>query len=96
MSEPVVVVHWTQCYPCQFGEHRDPPTWHTWADPDDIDHAARTGQPDPSLSPCGCPCTGLAPPVAERREVVDALRQLAARVHRDMPSAPAPAPEDGP
>lgn len=87
--EPVVVVHWTRCYPCQFGEHRNPAEWHTWAGADDIEHAARTGQPDPSTQPCGCPCSGAAPSVAERREVVDALRQVAVRIYRDMPGSPA-------
>lgn len=46
----------TQCWPCQFGQHEDPPRWHTWADHEDIEHAAQTGQPDPSTSRCGCRC----------------------------------------
>lgn len=51
-----VVVCRTRCTPCQFGEHHTPHHWHTWAEREDIDHAAATGQPDPSTSRCGCHC----------------------------------------
>lgn len=50
------IVCTTKCWPCQFGSHFDPPKWHTWADEDDVDHAAATGQPDPSKGRCGCRC----------------------------------------
>lgn len=46
----------TKCWECLLGSHHDPPEWHTWADDEDIEHAAATGQPDPSKSRCGCPC----------------------------------------
>lgn len=46
----------SKCWPCNSGEHFEPPQWHTWADEDDIEHAALTGQEDPSHSRCGCWC----------------------------------------
>jgi len=48
------IICWTKCWPCMFGSHD--PTWHTWADVDDVFHAAATGQRDPSVSKCGCYC----------------------------------------
>lgn len=50
------IVCYSQCYSCMAGCCYDPPRWHTWADQDDIEHAAQTGQPDPSDSRCGCRC----------------------------------------
>lgn len=53
--EPLgIVVCYTKCWACQFGEHDA--EWHTWADPDDVAHAAATGQADPSSVRCGCYC----------------------------------------
>jgi len=34
---------------------------HAWADPDDIQHAAKTAQPDPSSESCGCFCVREEP-----------------------------------
>jgi hypothetical protein len=51
-----MIICYSKCWPCQFGQHFDPPQWHTWADGDDILHARNTGQPDPSKSRCGCFC----------------------------------------
>lgn len=34
----------------------DPPRWHTWAGPEDIDWAQTHGEPDPTTSRCGCAC----------------------------------------
>ena len=52
-----VIVCGVRCYRCMYGgEHHDPPKWHTWADAEDVEHAAATGQPDPRDSRCGCPC----------------------------------------
>lgn len=48
-----------KCWPCQFGQCPGGP--HGWADADDIEHAAKTGQPDPSEASCGCPCVNDAP-----------------------------------
>ena len=61
MSEPSgVIVCYAKCWPCSFGSHYDPPQWHTWADDEDIENAANTGQPDPSASRCGCSCARTA------------------------------------
>jgi hypothetical protein len=49
-----IMVCYTKCWSCQFGEHAS--EWHTWADADDIQHAASTGQADPSSGRCGCYC----------------------------------------
>ena len=54
-----VIVCYTKCWPCQFGEHTA--EWHTRADEEDIDHAAKTGRPDPSTSRCGCYCQRKEP-----------------------------------
>lgn len=51
-----VIVCLTKCHECLNGYHYDEPTWHRWADTDDIAHALATGQPDPSNSRCGCHC----------------------------------------
>ena len=50
------VVCYARCWECQFGQHYEPPEWHTWADIEDVEHASATGQPDPSTFRCGCPC----------------------------------------
>lgn len=42
------------CWACNFDQHDGGP--HTWADADDIEHAAATGQADPSTQLCGCWC----------------------------------------
>jgi hypothetical protein len=52
---PAGVVHHAHCDSCQVGQH--PGGWHSWAGPDDVEHAAKTGQPDPSDKRCGCHCT---------------------------------------
>ena len=49
-------VHYARCEPCMFGAH--PGGEHGWAGPEDIEHAAKTGQPDPSNERCGCDCYG--------------------------------------
>lgn len=47
-----------RCRPCQFPDGcYDTPTLHPWADQDDIDHAASTGQSAPS-GWCGCAFCG--------------------------------------
>jgi len=50
-----LIVCYARCWQCALTDNC-PGGWHTWADPDDIEHAAATGQPDPSGSKCGCPC----------------------------------------
>ena len=47
---------YTRCEPCQWGQHYDEPTWHSWAGPEDVAHARATCQKDPSSSRCGCSC----------------------------------------
>lgn len=49
-------VHYARCESCQVGYHYPAPTWHSWAGPEDIEHAKATGQADPSKGRCGCPC----------------------------------------
>lgn len=51
-----VIVCYSKCWACMFGEHYEPAQWHSWADVDDIEHARDTGQDDPSTQRCGCPC----------------------------------------
>jgi hypothetical protein len=50
------IVCYANCYSCMFDCHFNPPEWHTWADPEDIEHAAKTGQPSPAESRCACSC----------------------------------------
>jgi len=50
-----VIICYARCWQCSLTD-TCPGGWHTWADADDIFHAALTGQPDPSVSKCGCPC----------------------------------------
>ena len=66
MSDPGrIQICYSRCWACQFGEHYDPPQWHTWADDEDVQHAAATGQPDPRSSRCGCPCANSPSPQAD-------------------------------
>jgi hypothetical protein len=67
------MICWTKCEPCMFGSHYDRPQWHSWAGPEDIDHAAATGQPDPSTSACGCACSGAAPTAEDSAKVEAAI-----------------------
>lgn len=59
INEGQAVVCYARCYSCMFDCHEDPPRWHTWAGSDDVEHAAKTGQPDPSESRCGCSCADV-------------------------------------
>lgn len=61
VNDGTVVVCLTKCWSCMFGEHHEPPKWHTWADDEDIEHARQTGQPDPRSSRCGCSCAVVPP-----------------------------------
>lgn len=45
----------TKCEPCMFGQHYSPFGEHPWAGPEDVAHAAATGQPEPTGT-CGCYC----------------------------------------
>jgi hypothetical protein len=50
------IVHYQRCWPCMTDGCFEQPTWHQWADADDIGYAQETGQPDPSGQRCGCHC----------------------------------------
>lgn len=52
------IITYTRCWGCQFGDHFKPPTWHGWADSDDIEHAESTGQDVDALKGqrCACEC----------------------------------------
>lgn len=49
------IVCYTKCWACMYGSHFDPPRPHPWADADDREHAANTGQPEPTGN-CACQC----------------------------------------
>lgn len=53
------IVCYSKCWPCMLGQC--PGGVHPWADTEDIEHAANTGQEDPSAGVCGCPCVDEAP-----------------------------------
>ena len=57
------VVTYTKCWACITMCCPGGP--HPWADREDIDHAAKTGQPDPSDQSCGCPCAAEEPYVED-------------------------------
>lgn len=60
MNEPGVIVCYARCWACQFDQHYAPPQPHPWADDEDREHAAATGQPEPTGN-CACPCAKPAP-----------------------------------
>lgn len=66
MTGAAVIVCYSRCWACQFGDHYDPPTPHPWWDEDDVAHAAETGQ-EPPTGNCGCSCGRQQPGTEERR-----------------------------
>lgn len=58
-SAGVAGIHYARCEPCMYGAH--PGGMHDWAGPEDIEHAAKTGQPDPSGKRCACDCVEQEP-----------------------------------
>ena len=50
-----VIVCYSRCWNCMFDQHYDPPTPHPWADDEDREHAAATGQTEPTGN-CACHC----------------------------------------
>lgn len=56
-NDPGVIICLTQCWPCMTDSCYETPRLHPWADQDDIDHAAATGQPAPT-GWCGCGSCG--------------------------------------
>lgn len=61
-QQPAAIICYAQCESCQCGYCYDPPQTHGWAGPEDIEHAAATGLPEPA-GICACPC---AHPAAEQ------------------------------
>lgn len=61
LPEPIHVleIRYARCGACEYlGEHPNRP--HSWADAEDIAHAAATGQPEPTET-CACPCAKEQP-----------------------------------
>lgn len=58
------IITYARCWSCMFGEHYETPTWHGWADEDDVDHAERTGQDVEALrgQRCACECARAEKP----------------------------------
>jgi hypothetical protein len=57
------IVCLTKCWPCQFDDHFDEPTPHTWMDDDDAEHAGIAyplSVENAARHNCGCPCARLA------------------------------------
>ena len=50
-----VIICYSRCWACQFGQCFDPPQAHPWWDRDDVEHAEATGQPAPE-GDCACSC----------------------------------------
>ena len=50
MSERGIICY-ARCWGCSYGQHFDPPQWHTWADTEDIE-----ANPEAGKSRCGCEC----------------------------------------
>lgn len=63
-----IIVCYTKCWACNFNQH--PGGVHDWADQDDIEHAAQTGQVSPVGQVCGCYCAA-GPELAEVRAEPD-------------------------
>jgi hypothetical protein len=53
MTGPCVHAGAARCWPCMLSSCHETPTLHPWWDNEDVDHAAKTGQPAPTGN-CGC------------------------------------------
>lgn len=73
-----MIICYAKCEPCQFGDHFDPPEPHPWAGIDDIEHAANTGQEEPTGN-CGCWCAVVAKQAPTREELI----AKATKIHND-------------
>lgn len=51
---PAGITHYARCEPCMYGSC--PGGWHSWAGPEDVEHAAKTGQVHPGAKRCACDC----------------------------------------
>jgi len=58
------IITYARCEGCMFGSHFETPTWHSWAGPDDIEHAERTGQDVEAIKAqrCACECARAEAP----------------------------------
>jgi hypothetical protein len=54
-GEIPAIICYAKCESCMFGYHYDEPVPHPWAGPEDLEHAAATGQPEPTGA-CACWC----------------------------------------
>lgn len=52
------IITYARCEGCMYGGCFDEPTWHSWAGPEDIDHATATGQDVEAIKSqrCACEC----------------------------------------
>ncbi len=94
-----VIVCYAKCWPCNMGEHYDPPQAHGWADAEDIEHAANTGQkPPPPSRTAARRCHGstmLRTPTAARSTLggrlcdpmADQMNEHLSPLPHDMPRA---------
>lgn len=60
-----VIVCYSKCWPCMFGDHLDPPKPHTWMDDEDAEAKGLSWPLTPEQAaenPCGCYCTGEPAP----------------------------------
>jgi hypothetical protein len=55
VSDLQPIVCYARCWACMLFHCYDPPQPHPWAGPDDVEHAAATGQPEPTGN-CACSC----------------------------------------
>lgn len=51
-------IHYARCWGCMTGACYDVPTWHGWADADDLEHGENTGQDVEAIKRqrCACAC----------------------------------------
>jgi hypothetical protein len=61
------IITYARCESCMFDYHFYEPTWHSWAGPDDIDHAFVTGQSVVAIKGqrCACECARAERPAPE-------------------------------
>lgn len=86
---PGIVVCYATCWACKFDQCYETPTWHSWADLDDIEWARETGQSDPSDQRCACKCAD-GPREADRRARPYMDPDDVAEIDPQMSSEPCP------
>lgn len=62
VQTPTALIHFARCEGCQVGGHFDPPEWHSWAGPDDLEFARSSGQDVDRIKGqrCACHCAVTA------------------------------------